>query len=37
VMTAAFISGGGSASRAHWVKPRYDRPMVANDPVNQGW
>ena len=37
VMTAAFISGGGSASRAHWVKPRYDRPMVANEPVNHGW
>ena len=22
VMTAAFISGGGSVSIAHWVKPR---------------
>ncbi len=36
-MIAAFISGGGSASRAHCVKPRYDRPTVANEPVNQGW
>ena len=36
VMTAAASSGGGSVSSAHWVKPRYDSPMVANRPVNQG-
>ncbi len=23
-------------SSAHWVKPRYDRPMVAKRPVNHG-
>src|SRR5262249_10478808 len=36
VMTAAANSGGGSCSSAHWVKPRYDTPTVANRPVNQG-
>ena len=35
VITAAFISGGGSLSSAHWVKPRYDNPTVPNVPVNQ--
>ncbi|CAM5693364.1 hypothetical protein MAUB1S_05092 [Mycolicibacterium aubagnense] len=37
LMIAAFSSGGGSVSSAHWVKPRYDSPMVAKDPVNHGW
>ena len=36
VITAAASSGGGSDSSAHWVYPRYDTPMVANRPVNQG-
>ena len=35
-MIAAFSSGGGSVNSAHWVKPRYDSPTVAKDPVNQG-
>ena len=36
VITAAAISAGGSSSRVHCVYPRYDGPMVANVPVNQG-
>ena len=36
VMTAAASSGGGSISSAHCVSPRYDRPIVANRPVNHG-
>ena len=37
VMTAAASSRGGSRNNAHCVNPRYDNPMVANRPVNQGW
>src|ERR1700712_3753206 len=33
---AAFNSGGGSTISAHWVKPRYEGPRVAKDPVNHG-
>ena len=36
VMTAAASCGGGSCNSAHWVNPRYDAPIVANRPVNQG-
>ena len=36
VITAAAISCGGSISSAHCVKPKYDAPIVPNDPVNQG-
>src|SRR5690606_23900744 len=34
--TAAAHCGGGSVNSAHWVNPRYDNPIVANEPVNHG-